>query len=203
MEQQLLHTLAPSCGPHLRLLSPTQALSRGFTFSNSPNPSPLTIPTAPVLAATATPSSGVQARQAFRIGSLNLMIAYADGSELAEMPVLYRIPNAPDWFCGMANLHGVLTPVFDLSTYLDVDRDPAAKPMLLVLLHGPNAAGVVIDGLPQRLRCSIADQVDIATAPPRLVPYLRAACSIGGELYFDLQCDALLNALEQALENSQ
>ncbi|MBC7500377.1 MAG: chemotaxis protein CheW [Herminiimonas sp.] len=202
MTQQLLLTTAPSSGTQHRLLSPTQALSRGFSFSDSPHPSPLAIPTAPLLAATGTPSPGVQARQGFRIGSLNLMIGYADGSELAEMPVLYRIPNAPGWFCGMANLHGVLTPVFDLSTYLEVDRNSAAKPMLLVLSQGANAAGVVIDGLPQRLRWSIADQVDIATAPARLVPYLRAACSIGGELYFDLQCDALLNAIEQALENS-
>ena len=50
------------------------------------------------------------------------MIRFEDGSELTELPDLYRLPNAPGWVRGMANLHGVLIPVFDLAGYLGLDR---------------------------------------------------------------------------------
>ena len=143
---------------------------------------------------------GDQFRQGFRVGNLNLMIRYEDGSELTEMPDVYRLPNAPAWFCGMANLHGMLIPVFDLSSYLGVDRDAKARRMLLVLSRGADAAGVVIDGMPERLRWSEGDQVDTDSAPHLLAPHLRCACLIGERLCFDLECDALLDALEHAMQ---
>ena len=180
--------------------TPVQALLSGFTFFNNEASPDQGNATGAVQLATGTTINDVQLRQGFCVGPLNLMIGYADSSELTEMPDIYRIPNAPAWFCGMANLHGKLTPVFDLSSYLEVERDNASKPMLLVLSHGADAAGVVIDGMPERLRWSAVDQVDIAAAPARLASHLRAACIIGEGLYFDLECGALLNALEQALE---
>ena len=202
MNLDLICATTPASNAPAQLVAPTQALLRGFALPDSDAAGVQQTPAHALPVAAGTAAQGLQARQGFRVGSLNLMIGYADGSELAEMPKLYRLPNAPAWFCGMANLHGVLTPVFDLSIYIGVERDPAVKQMLLVLSHGANAAGVVIDGMPQRLRWSAADQVDTATAPARLAPHLRAACVVGDGLYFDLQCDALLDALEQALETS-
>jgi twitching motility protein PilI len=140
-------------------------------------------------------------RQGLAIGALHLMIRYEDGSELTEMPQYFRLPNTPDWFCGIANLHGALTPVFDLSRYLRMGRRPATKPMLLVLSHGADAAGIVIDGLPQRLRWTQAESADAATAPPGLSGCVDRALYIDGELRFDLNCAALLGALEHALES--
>jgi twitching motility protein PilI len=142
-----------------------------------------------------------QSRQGFRVGSIGLMVRYEDGSELTEMPQVFRLPNAPDWFCGMANLHGMLTPVFDLSLYLGIDRDAQAKPMLLVLSHGANAAGVLIDGLPQRLRWTDDESADPGTAPALLVPHVSGAALITEQLWFDLQSASLLDALEGALES--
>lgn len=201
MNQELI-CASVTCVTSGQLLTPTQALLRGFTlFETEAAPTEDNAVGAPQLVI-GTTINGVQARQGFRVGPLNLMIGYADSSELTEMPDIYRIPNAPVWFCGMANLHGMLTPVFDLSRYLEVERDAASKKMLLVLSHGADAAGVVIDGIPERLRWSADDQVDIAAAPARLAPHLRAACIVGEGLYFDLECNALLNALEQALESA-
>lgn len=181
-------------------MTPTQALLAGFEF-DAPDS------TAVEAAAAQEPVEsdrlvGTQFRQGFRIGNLNLMIRYEDGSELTEMPEIFRLPNAPGWIRGMANLHGMLIPVFDLTSYLGVERDALAKPMLLVLQHAGDAAGVVIDGMPERLRWHAEEQIDADSAPPRLAPYVRTACLIGDKLCFDLECKALLDSLEQALGTS-
>lgn len=204
MNQEPVSTPVAGAVPEQRL-TPTQALLREFTFFDTAaslehGNAALALPLASATTIKGIQTQGVQARQGFRVGPLNLMIGYADSSELTEIPDIYRIPNSPAWFCGMANLHGMLTPVFDLSNYLEIEHDNASKRMLLVLSHGENAAGLVIDGMPERLRWTAADQVDIAAAPARLAPHLRAACILNDALYFDLECDALLNALEHALE---
>lgn len=180
--------------PSLALLTPTQALLGGFTLAPSrPNPA------APAGAAARHGLDGAQARQGFRVGALNLMVGYAEGSELTEPPPLHRLPNAPPWFCGMANLHGALVPVFDLARWFGVDRLDQAKPMLLVLAQGADAAGVLIDGLPERLRWSADQLADAATMPEALAPVAQRAVLIGERLWFDLDTKALLGALEQSL----
>jgi twitching motility protein PilI len=188
------------------LLAPTEALLRGFEFASSADAD---------ASAGAIPSAvgrshrvregveGPQSRQGFRIGSLNLMIRYEDGSELTELPQLHRLPNAPHWFSGMANLHGMLVPVFDLARHFGIERAAAGKPMLLVLAHGADAAGVVIDGLPQRLRYSSEQLADNATVAQALEAFVPRAVLIGEQLWFDLDTRALLGALEQSLRAPQ
>jgi twitching motility protein PilI len=140
-----------------------------------------------------------KSRQGFRIGALRLMIRYEDASELAEMSVVHRLPNAPDWFCGISNMHGKLTPVFDLARYFCVDPDPGAKRMLLVISRGGDAAGVLIDGLPERLRCSEDEYSAASALPERLLPHLRGATLVGEQPWFDLDTHSLLDAIEQSL----
>lgn len=146
---------------------------------------------------------GGESRQGFRIGELRLMIRYDDASELSEMVAVHRLPNAPDWFRGITNLHGKLTPVFDLALYFGIDHDAEARSMLLVLAHGADAAGVVIDGLPERLRWSEEGSADVGAALERLVPHLRGASVIDGCLWFDLDPRSLLDAIEQSIEASK
>jgi chemotaxis signal transduction protein len=177
-------------------LTPTQALLSGFDTG------------APFTGAQFNARRGASAqaladeqrRQGFVVGGLRLMIRFEEGSELAEMPTLYRLPNVPPWFKGFANLQGVLIPVFDLARYLGLDSKPPARPLLLVLSHGDNAAGVVIDGMPQRLRWSQQDASDASAAPARLAPHVRGASLIEDQLWFDLECNSLLDALEHAME---
>lgn len=75
--------------------------------------------------------------------------------------------------------------------------------MLLVLAHGADAAGVVIDGLPERLRWSEEGSADVGAALERLVPHLRGASVIDGCLWFDLDPRSLLDAIEQSIEASK
>jgi twitching motility protein PilI len=168
-------------------LPPSVALTRGFVQpggAKAPKQS--------------TAAEAMEARQGFRIGELSLMVRYEDGSELTEMPPLYRLPNVPSWFLGIANLHGALVPVFDLGRWAGVEQQQAeSRHMLLVLAHGADAAGIVIDGLPRRLRWAQDQKADAATAPARLAPFVHGAALIDGTLWFDIDRAALLEAIEQ------
>lgn len=176
---------------------PTQALTARFELDAGNTvtavPGPMNGGRASLLAAGAP-------RQGFRIGDLRLMIPYEQGSELSDVPVIHRMSNAPDWFCGMANLQGKLTPVLDLARYFGVEHDRAAKRMLLVLAHGPDAAGVLVDGLPERLRLPDAEHNDPGVAPERLAPHLRGASLINGQHWLELDVESLLDAVEHSLK---
>lgn len=172
--------------PH-DLLPPSVALTRGFVLPDAPTELPVRA------------ASGGEPRQGFRVGTLNLMIRYELGSELAEVPALHRMPNAPAWFLGMTNLHGALLPVFDLAAWVGLERSRGARPMLLVLAHGADAAGVLIDGLPERLRIAPDQWLADPVAPAALDGCIAAACLLGERAWLDLDSTALLARLEQTL----
>jgi chemotaxis signal transduction protein len=149
------------------------------------------------------PPVRIQSKQGFRIGELRLMIGYEDASELAEMHIVHSLPNAPEWFCGIANLHGKLIPVFDLARYFGVDPVSGVKRLLLVISRGNDATGVLIDGMPERLHCFEDEYSEAGAQPERLMPHLRGATLIGEQLWFDLDTHSLINAIEQSLEQLQ
>lgn len=194
------------------LLSPVQALSAGFVThvaASAPTPQPQASAALRSQLAIAASVGDVewtsdrQQRQGFAIGDLRIMIAYGDGSELlTEMPEMFWVPNAPDWLLGVVNLHGLIVPVFDLHAYwgMDTAHSPSRQFKLLVLGHGADAAGILIDGLPQRLSWSEGDGGAAATAlaPEHVRPFLKGVRIIDGKMWFDLDVPVLLNALEQA-----
>lgn len=175
------------------LLPPTQALLQGFVF-DAP-----CLPAAPHAVAGKPASAVTLARQGFRIGALRLAIRYEDGSELTELPAVHALPRAPAWFRGMANLHGAPVPVFDPALPFGVAHDREARPMLLVLGHGEARAGVVIDGLPVRLRFSEADLIERCAVPDALAACVAAAYWSDGLDWLDLQVDALLRQWTEEL----
>jgi twitching motility protein PilI len=146
------------------------------------------------------PPVRIQSKQGFRIGELRLMIGYEDASELAEMSSAHKLPNAPEWFCGIANLHGKLIPVFDLARYFGVDPGLGFKRMLLVISRGNDATGVLIDGMPERLRCFEDEYSEASAQPERLMPHLRGSTLIGEQLWLDLDTHSLIDAIEQSIE---
>lgn len=179
------------------LLTPTQALLRGFVFDT-----PAAVPGHAVARAADAAPGAPLLREGFRIGELRLMIPYEDGNELTDLPQVYLLPRAPAWFPGMSNLHGTLVPVFDLAERFGVARDETAKAMLLVLGHGDEKAGVIIDGLPQRLRLTQDDRIADAAVPPSLAACVNHAYWSEGLDWMDLQVGPLLRSLSEALEGA-
>lgn len=205
------------------MLTPTEALLRGFDPQRAVDLAAPGVGTAVPLAtsngeafvpprgasfaaphagfhAAAARTAALESRQGFRIGALNLMIRYADGSELTDLPAIYRLPHAPGWFAGMANLQGRLVPVFDLARRFDIGSADRAKPMLLVLAHGAEAAGIVIDGLPERLSFDATKTLaDEECVSPAIRPFVKALHLVDSRMWLDLDVAALLDALEQTL----
>jgi twitching motility protein PilI len=186
------------------LLTPVEALRQEFEFDNVSEMGAATV--ANVYASHAlgedensSSASELMPREGFLIGHLGLMIRYQDGSELADLPATYRLPNTPGWFLGVANLHGLLIPVFDLGLYLGVPHQEGAKPMLLVLGHGADAAGVVIDGLPIRLRVHPAERIQDAPTPEPLRGCISQTYWSQDRTWMDLQVESLLNRLNDEL----
>jgi chemotaxis signal transduction protein len=175
--------------PDMReLRAPSEALLAGAAAQATPH----------LFSAASRDRDAVQ-REGFRVGALNLMVRYEDGSELAEMPPVCRLPNAPDWFLGMTNLHGALVPVFDPAARWGTVHDGAARNMLLVLGHGEQRAGVVIDGLPTRLKPTAGDRLQDAPEPSVLAGCVAATHRIEGKDWMDLNCAALLERLQRDL----
>lgn len=170
-------------------LTPSEALTRGFVLAE----------------ATAAPArrhlraDEALWRQGFRVGELRLMVRYEDGSELTELPPVCRLPKAPPWFWGMVNLHGTLVAVFDLCEFFGIAHATDAKRKLLVLGHGAQAAGLVIDGLPQRLRLAPDGQLDGAAIPAVLGDSVDRAWRVGNDDWFDFRYAAMFDRLEAAL----
>jgi chemotaxis signal transduction protein len=185
-------------GVEAALLAPIEALTQGLVLpdrgeASSPPVTPHALALAPAQS---------ELRQGFRVGHLALMIRFDAGSSLTDLPATRRLPNSPAWFIGMANLNGALIPVFDLAHYLGVDASAPAKPMLLVLGHGDDAAGIVIDGLPQRLRAGPDDRLADAATPTALAGCVGATWWAAERLWIDLRVDALLQRLSDELAAS-
>jgi twitching motility protein PilI len=170
-------------------------LLRGFELESRMNGASATS----VAATTENALRGLQLREGFRIGHLGLMIPYDKGSELIDLPQVFALPNAPEWFIGIANLHGTLVPVFDLARHLAVEHSTEGKQMLLVLGHGIESAGVVIDGLPTRLRFDATERAEGAPVPLALEGCVTDTYWAGERTWMDLNVDALLNKLNDEL----
>ena len=180
-----------------KLMSPIEALTTRFDLESSAEQAPSASKNRDLDDSSLLVSG--ESRQGFRIGELCLMIRYEDASELSEMPDIHRLPNAPDWFYGMANLHGKLIPVFDLARYIGIEPDPDTKRMLLVLSRGSDATGVMIDGLPVRLRIETEKHTDdtlVSLVPEGLV---KRSFWIEGHQWMDLNVETLFAQLEQNL----
>jgi chemotaxis signal transduction protein len=115
-------------------------------------------------------------RQGYRIGNILLLTGYDGASELTEMLPVHRLPGVPSWVRGVANLHGNVIPVFELSAMLGTSHG-TETPMLLVLGHAELAAAVVIDGLPERKRFALEDKIESAVVPDAIDGYVKAAYS--------------------------
>lgn len=173
------------------LLSPTQALSSSsFVFSGTD-----ALPQSLSLS-----DEAKNQRQGFFVGDVGLMIGFADGEELTEIPSYYRVPNSPNWLLGLTNLHGLVIPIFSLQQYLNLDEPTSkGKQMLLVLQHEEKAVGIVINGLPRRLTYQASQRMEKNTSPSQLSGHVHDVYLLGEQLWFDLDTDSLCAALEQGL----
>ncbi len=100
------------------------------------------------------------------------------------------IPNSPGWFRGVMNRRGALVPVFDVTQWIGLGRDPSSERRGILLLDSiPKTAGIWILGEPKLLTIE-AQKLDAhGSFPDSLIPYLgRGYASEDGPCFeFDHQ----------------
>ena len=83
------------------------------------------------------------------------------------------IPNSPGWFRGIMNRRGALVPVFDLTQWLGLGRDPSTERRGLLLLDSsPHLAGLWVLGEPKLITLIADDDADRSLFPDALAPFL-------------------------------
>jgi purine-binding chemotaxis protein CheW len=93
-----------------------------------------------------------------RFGSSRYVIALAAVAEVVPAPPLTRLPGAPSWLLGVANVRGRVVPVLDLRPILGAVCVPLASSARLVVIRVDGvAAGVVAEAVPGVLESSLAD----------------------------------------------
>jgi twitching motility protein PilI len=165
------------------------------TFANSLGLPPLP-PELAALAAPATPENPNEVvRQAFRVGHMRLLAPFATASELTEMPNVYPLPRMPANLLGLVNLHGRIVPLFDLAALFETEHLPREKRMLLVIGHGNDAAGIVIDGLPRRMAFTPESQILPPALPEGPAAAIVATYLAGDDAWFEFDYAQLLDQL--------
>ncbi len=134
-------------------------------------------------------------RQAFRIGHMRLLAPFATASELIEMPNVYPLPRMPANLLGLVNLHGRIVPLFDLAPLFETQHLPREKRMLLVIGHGDDAAGIVIDGLPRRMVFQPENEILTPALPAAAADAVVATYLQGTDAWFEFNYAQLLDQL--------
>lgn len=140
----------------------------------------------------------LSAKLGFHVGDLRFVVSFDDASELSEMVSVYRLPNVPSWFRGLANLHGNLVPVFDIAAMIGSQAKAQSQAdkdrMLLVLGHGAMAAGILVNELPTRIRLESATAIDLPELPDELKDCVLRAYLHGEEIWLELQYQRFFEA---------
>lgn len=89
----------------------------------------------------------------FESGGTNHALLLEDVAEIIDPPVMYLIPKAPPYYCGLINCHGRPTPVVDMG-----------------LMEGGDAAGeagkiLVLDRKTANLGLLVERVIDIVSSP--------------------------------------
>src|SRR5262245_5664280 len=158
------------------------------TLGLPPLPPELAVLAAPTVA----PHPDAIVRQAFRIGHMRLLAEFATASELVEMPNVYPLPRMPANLLGLVNLHGRIVPLFDLAALFETQHMPREKRMVLVIGHGNDAAGIVIDGLPRRMTFAPESRIVPPALPAGAAAAVTAAWLEGSHTWFEFDYSQLL-----------
>ena len=133
-----------------------------------------------VLAAVDEDWSGI----GFRLGMHRFIVPQAEVAEVLSPPRLTRVPGAPPWVSGLANLRGTVVPLFDLGHLLLGQPTVAhSRNRYLVLSDADNPAGLLVDAVSglRRLANAQRQTADTTRLPVELRPYVRGEFHIGEE----------------------
>lgn len=148
---------------------PSEALHPIFILA------PTDIETAPNPVATLNSPANDISGYGIILGNLGLLLPTDTSSRLVDLNIrLCRLPIAPNWLLGIANLEGDLIPLFDLAKLLEL---PIEMPIerYVVIGAGEQAIGIGIIGHPQRVHLKATDKLHHNPPLPIILqPYIQS-----------------------------
>lgn len=82
----------------------------------------------------------------FRLADAHFALAVPDVVEVAAMVTPITVPDAPPAWAGMVNRRGVLFPLLEMRTLVDLPRQAwTANTLFIVVQAGEQQAGLVVD----------------------------------------------------------
>ncbi|HEX4844581.1 MAG TPA: chemotaxis protein CheW [Geothrix sp.] len=90
----------------------------------------------------------------FRLGAESFGIALHQVEEIVELPLVTKVPDAPDYVMGVICLRDQVMPLIDLSEILSIEQGgaPRKRDMVVLLSFGTARIGVVVDEIQEILR---------------------------------------------------
>jgi chemotaxis signal transduction protein len=140
-------------------------------------------------------------RMSFRVGELGLLLPWDAGREVASPPRVSRIPNTASWFAGLGNVRGGLLPIVDPAAAFGVARQSGVSRYLLVVGHGEEALGLLVDGLPQLVDIDVSQRLASLPELPAMLEgvVVSAAYEHADQVWLDISLGALYDALDRSI----
>ena len=140
--------------------------------------------------------TGPKIRYGFVTGGMRFLVPEGAVSELLHGARIYHLPNAPQWVCGLINMHGNVIPVIDLVSLTGDVISHLSKSNILAIRKHDTAVGVLIDGFPEAVaENEIVTVSEVSGFPAELNNYLYDGVTSNGVIWCELDIFGLLKKL--------
>lgn len=84
----------------------------------------------------------------FKLGREEYAVSILHVQEIKRVTDITRVPNAPDYICGVINLRGSVLPVIDLKKRLDLPAQGYTDDTRIIIVRVEEiAVGMIVDGV--------------------------------------------------------
>lgn len=143
-------------------------------------------------------STGEWAGLIFRISSVNLACNTKQVKEFLPVPALTPVPGTKPWILGLANIHGELLTIIDLSWFLHGERSTVSmRTRLLAASLRGRPVGLLVDEVYGQ-RHFVNDEGDASQLPEGspLRDYVHKQYRSGKDIWQELDLETLFSSPE-------
>lgn len=144
-------------------------------------------------------TSGVQQIVSFRLAEEEYGVDIMRAQEIIMISQITRVPEVPDFICGLINLRGHVIPIVDLRKRFGLPaRDWDEHTRVIVVNVESKTIGIVVDAVTEVLRISV-DQIE---PPPSSITgldhdYIRGLVKLESKLLILLNIERILSREQQ------
>lgn len=126
-------------------------------------------------------------------------------SEIVQNPVIFRLPNTPNWVRGVINLRGNVVPVIDLDAHPDYKTAEISDARTLIVINrGEAAMGLFIDRYPVMLDFDGEDVSEMSGSEfvsKVAGEYILSTTKVGESIYYEIDYASFFLELTHAYFN--